>query len=71
MNKSKRMWMLAAAMLLSGSVLVGCQNKNGTQENSEIRRGMTTLLALIVITTLNSQLGAKRRFTYEELSTKK
>lgn len=29
MNKSKKMWMLAAAMLLGGSVLVGCQNKNG------------------------------------------
>ena len=27
MNKSKKMWMLAAALLLSGSVLVGCQNK--------------------------------------------
>ena len=28
MNKSKKMWMLAAAFILGGSVLVGCQNKN-------------------------------------------
>lgn len=28
MNKSKKMWALAAALLLGGSVLVGCQNKN-------------------------------------------